>query len=60
MSDTKTNVEQLHDAGVLDKETLHEDHVNAINQLSQEEIGHLKSINQKIKNDSGQSVGIAL
>ncbi|WP_077341552.1 aroma-sacti cluster domain-containing protein [Pseudocolwellia agarivorans] len=60
MSDTKTNVEQLHEAGALDKDRLHEDHVNAINQLSQEEVDHLKSINKKIQNQSGQSVGIIL
>lgn len=60
MSNTKTNVEQLHDAGALDKDRLHEDHVNAINQLSQEEVDHLKSINKKIQNQSGQSVGIIL
>ncbi|XPF93713.1 aroma-sacti cluster domain-containing protein [Colwellia sp. RE-S-Sl-9] len=60
MSNTKTNVEQLHEAGALDKDRLHEDHVNAINQLSQEEVDHLKSINKKIQNQSGQPVGIIL
>jgi len=60
MSDNKSNVDKLHEAGALDKERLHEDHIEAINQLSQEEIEHLKSINEKVQKNSGQSVGIIL
>jgi len=60
MSDNKSNVDKLHEAGALDKERLHKDHIEAINQLSQEEIEHLKSINEKVQKNSGQSVGIIL
>lgn len=60
MSDEKNNIDQLHECGALDKSRLHEDHIDAINQLSQEEVEHLKSINKKVQSESGQPVGIIL
>lgn len=60
MSDKKSNTDELHEAGALNKEDLHEDHIKAIDQLSKEEVEHLKSISKKVKNKSGQPVGIGL
>lgn len=60
MSNNKSNIDQLHEAGALNKDKLHEDHIKAIDQLSQEEVEHLKVINKKIQKDSGQPVGIVL
>ena len=44
-----SNVEQLHDAGIVDKEKLSEEEQNALNALSPEEIESLKSIHRKLK-----------
>jgi|GEM_PF-1857931 len=66
MSNSKKNDEQLHEAGVIDKTQLHDDHINAINQLSAEEVKNLISIHQKLKKESDggdapeQPVGIFL
>lgn len=58
MTDSKNNVEQLHEAGALNKKELSEEHVKAINSLSQEEVEQLKSINKNVGNESDSSVGI--
>ena len=58
MTDKKSNTDQLHEAGVLKKEDLHEDHVKAIEQLSQKEVEHLKTMNEKVQKDGAKPVGI--
>ncbi|NQZ82979.1 MAG: hypothetical protein HRT52_18370 [Colwellia sp.] len=60
MTDKQSNTDQLHQEGALNKDDLHEDHIKAIDQLSQEEVEHLKAINKKVQKDSGQPVGIVL
>ena len=60
MSNNKSNTEHLHDEGVINKADLHEDHIKAIDQLSSEEVEHLKSISKKVESSSGKPVGIAL
>ncbi|MEW6991233.1 hypothetical protein AADZ91_11130 [Colwelliaceae bacterium 6441] len=59
MSNKKSNTDQLHDAKIFDKKDLHEDHIKAIDSLSQEEVEHLKSIGKKL-NDVSPSVGYFL
>ncbi|MCO4823078.1 MAG: hypothetical protein KC469_13500 [Flavobacteriaceae bacterium] len=60
MSDTKSNTDHLHEEGVINKADLTEEHIKSIDSLSKEEIEHLKSISKKVKNQSGQPVGIGL
>ncbi len=60
MTDNKSNTDQLHEAGALNKDDLTEDHIEAIDQLSQEEVEHLKSISKKVNKDGGKPVGIGL
>ena len=42
MNNLKSNVEQLHEAGAINKDELSEANIKAIDGLSQEEVGHLK------------------
>ncbi|MCJ8319312.1 MAG: hypothetical protein MJK12_06745 [Colwellia sp.] len=42
MNNFKSNVEQLHEAGAINKHELSEENIKAIDGLSQEEVGHLK------------------
>lgn len=60
MTDKQSNSDHLHEEGVINKEDLHDDHIKAIDQLSSEEIEHLKSISKKVQTSSGKPVGIAL
>lgn len=60
MSDKQSNSEYLHAEGVINRDELHEDHIKAIDQLSQEEVEHLKSIGKKIDQGDGKPVGIGL
>ncbi|MCJ8272781.1 MAG: hypothetical protein MJK04_25715 [Psychrosphaera sp.] len=45
MTTSISNVEQLHEAGAINKEQLSKEDIQAINNLSQKEIGHLKTNN---------------
>ena len=51
MTDSINNVEQLHEAGALNKKELSEEHIKAINSLSQEEVEQLKSIHKNVNKD---------
>ena len=45
MTTSISNVELLHEAGAINKEQLSKEDIQAINNLSQKEIGHLKTNN---------------
>ena len=60
MTDKKSNTEQLHDAGIINKADLDADHIKALDGLSQEEVDNLKSIDSSMKKSSGPNVGVAL
>ncbi|NQZ82982.1 MAG: hypothetical protein HRT52_18385 [Colwellia sp.] len=45
MSNNQSNSEQLHQAGIIKKETMSLESIKAIDALSQEEVGHLKASN---------------
>ncbi|MFT5758404.1 MAG: hypothetical protein ACI9LM_003145 [Alteromonadaceae bacterium] len=60
MTDNKKNTDHLHDAGVINKADLSEEHSKAVNSLSKEEIEHLKSIDKNMKKTSGSGVGVNL
>lgn len=58
MTNKKSNTDHLHEEGVLNKDDLHDDHIKAIDMLPEEEVEHLKRINERVKKGSGQPVGI--
>ena len=58
MSDNKSNTDLLHDAGVVNKADLSEEHTQAIDSLSKEEIEQLKSIHNNANKDKDKPVGI--
>jgi len=60
MTTNNDNVDQLHDAGALNKEELTDEHKKALNTLSQEEIEQLKSIHKSANKDDDNPVGIFL
>jgi hypothetical protein len=39
-----TNIDKLHQAGTIDKDKLTQDHIDAINGLSDEELAHIESV----------------
>jgi len=43
-----TNTDKLHQAGVLDKDKLTQDHIDAIDNLSDDEVKHIESIHKKL------------
>lgn len=49
MNNMQSNSDQLHQAGVINKEELSQENINAIDSLSQEEVGHLKISNSSVK-----------
>jgi len=59
MTNKKSNTDQLHDAGIINKEELDDDHKKAVDSLSQEEVEHLKSIDKNMKKVNS-SVGVFL
>jgi hypothetical protein len=54
----KSNTEHLHEAGVIDKSDISEEHQKAIDTLSKEEIENLKAIDGNMKKSHG--VGVML
>jgi hypothetical protein len=59
MSNNKSNTENLHEAGIINKDDLDKEHIEAIDTLSQEEVDNLKSIDKSMKK-SNQGVGVFL
>ena len=43
-----TNIDKLHQAGVLDKDKLTQDHIDAINNLSDDELAHIEAVHKKL------------
>jgi len=43
-----THCDKLHQAGVLDKDKLTQDHIDAINNLSDDELKHIEAIHKKL------------
>lgn len=43
-----TNIDKLHQAGVLDKDTMSQDNIDSINNLSDEELAHIESVHKKL------------
>jgi hypothetical protein len=43
-----TNIDKLHNAGVLDKDTLAQENIDAINSLSDEELSHIEAVHKKL------------
>ena len=60
MTDSNNNVDQLHDAGAINKADLTDEHKKALNTLSQEEVEQLKAINKKMKKGSGDDVTVGI
>jgi hypothetical protein len=58
MSDNKNNIDLLHEAGVVNKADLSDEHIDAINSLSKEEIEQLKSIHKNANKGKDRPVGI--
>lgn len=58
MTDNKSNTDHLHDEGLVNKTDLSDDHVKAIDSLSQAEVEQLKSIHKSANKDSDNPVGI--
>ncbi|GAA6205837.1 hypothetical protein [Thalassotalea sp. SU-HH00458] len=58
MSNNKSNTEHLHEEGVVNKAELSDEHVNAIDSLSAEEIEQIKSIHKNVNKDNDNPVGI--
>jgi hypothetical protein len=57
------NIDKLHQAGVLDKDTLTQDNVDAINNLSEDELAHIESVHKKLTPEEkavGKVVGLPL
>lgn len=59
MSENTSNVDHLHEAGVLNKEELSEAHAKAINNLSAEEVEQLKAIHKSGNKGNDDPVGVA-
>ena len=59
MTSSKRNIEQLHEAGAINKHELSEGNLKAINGMSQQEIGHLKASNKSAKKVSA-TAGVGL
>jgi hypothetical protein len=58
MSDNKSHTDHLHEAGVVNKADLSDEHIQAINSLSKEEIEQLKSIHKNANKGRDQPVGV--
>ncbi|NQZ88853.1 MAG: hypothetical protein HRT54_14865 [Colwellia sp.] len=58
MSDNKSNTEDLHECGAINKDDLSAEHTQAIESLSKEEIEQLKTIHKNANKDQDQPVGI--
>ncbi len=60
MTDNQSNTEHLHEAGIVNKADLSDEHVKAIDSLSKEEIEQLKSIHENANKDNDEPVGICI
>jgi len=56
----QSNTDHLHDEGMLNKDEMSAEQKKAVDSLSQEEVGHLKSMHQNANKNSGQPVGIII
>jgi len=52
MTESKSNCDHLHEAGVINKDDLDADHIKAVDSLSKEEIEQLKAIDENMKKNS--------
>ena len=52
----KTNAELLHDKGVIDKEKLSAEKIDAINSLSNEEVAHIEAALNKLSTEEKSAV----
>jgi hypothetical protein len=58
-----TNIDKLHQAGILEKDKLSQDHVDAINNLSEDELAHIEAVHKKLSPEEkalGKVVGLPL
>lgn len=58
-----TNIDKLHQAGILEKDKLSQDHVDAINNLSDDELAHIEAVHKKLSPEEkalGKVVGLPL
>jgi hypothetical protein len=58
MSDIKSNTDYLHECGAINKADLSDEHTQAIESLSKEEIEQLKSIHKNANKGKDRPVGI--
>lgn len=58
MTDSISNTDYLHEAGVVNKADLSDEHKQAIDSLSKEEVEQLKSIHNNANKGKDQPVGI--
>jgi len=56
----QSNTDHLHDEGMLNKDEMSAEQKKAVDSLSQEEVGHLKSMHKNANKNSGQPVGIII
>lgn len=43
-----TNIEKLHKAGILDKDSMPQENIDAINNLSDDELAHIEAVHKKL------------
>ena len=48
-----TNIDKLHQAGILDKDNMSQDNIDAINNLSDDELNHIEAVHKKSGKDTG-------
>ena len=58
MSANKSNTEDLHECGAINKDDLSDEHTQAIESLSKEEVEQLKSIHKNANKGKDRPVGI--
>ncbi|MBA6348223.1 MULTISPECIES: hypothetical protein [unclassified Colwellia] len=58
MSNNKSNADHLHDAGVVNKAELSDEHLKAIDSLSKEEVAQLESIHKSANKGNDKPVGV--
>jgi hypothetical protein len=58
MSNNESNTDHLHEAGVVNKADLSDEHIQAIDSLSKEEIEQLKSIHKNANKGKDHPVGV--
>jgi len=43
-----TNIDKLHQAGILDKDSMTQENIDAINNLSDDEFAHIEAVHKKL------------